>query len=157
MQSDWSAKRTWRELASAVECTATVSTPSSRAARMMRSAISPRFAMRIRWNTWCLRPAWRADPRLRRLEAEEGLAVFDRAAVLDEHLHQPAGLLGLDLVHQLHRLDDAEHLALLHHRAHVDEGRVLGRGGAVEGAHEGRVHRERLRVRRSLRHGRRRS
>src|SRR3954468_5002539 len=117
MQSDWSAKRTCKELASAVECTATVSTPSSRAARMMRSAISPRFAMRIRWNKRCLRPGrWGL---LRRLEAEEGLAVFDRAAVLDEHLHQPAGLLGLDLVHQLHRLDDAEHLPLLDHGAHV--------------------------------------
>src|SRR5690242_2145399 len=130
MQSDWSAKRTCRELASAVECTATVSTPNSRAARMMRRAISPRFAMRIRWNTW-LPPR----PRLGRLEAEERLAVLDRAAVLDEHLHQPAGLLGLDLVHQLHRLDDAEHLALLHRRAHAHEGGILRRGGSIEGAH----------------------
>jgi len=39
MQIDWSAKRTCSELASAVEWTATVSTPNSRAARMTRSAI----------------------------------------------------------------------------------------------------------------------
>jgi len=48
MQSDWSAKRTCSDIASAVEWTATVSIPNSRAARMIRSAISPRLAMRMR-------------------------------------------------------------------------------------------------------------
>src|SRR5215207_9472232 len=42
-----SASRTCMASASAVECTATVAMPSSFAARRMRSAISPRFAMRI--------------------------------------------------------------------------------------------------------------
>src|SRR5260370_34464922 len=50
MQIDWAAKRTCSELLSAVECTATVSIPSSRAARMTRRAISPRLAIRMRWN-----------------------------------------------------------------------------------------------------------
>src|SRR5712691_11782832 len=114
MQSDSSANRTWSEWTSAVEWTATVLMPSSRAARMMRSAISPRFAMRILEN------------KSHRLEAEERLA-------------QAARTLRLDLVHQLHRLDDAEHLPLLHHRSHLDEGGALGRGGAVESADERRV------------------
>src|SRR5205823_11139787 len=135
MQSDSSANFTCSEFASAVEWTATVWMPSSRAARMMRRAISARFAMRILWNISVPQP-----PPSDGLEPEELLSVLDRAAVLDEHLGEAAGLLRLDLVHQLHRFDDAEHLALLHHLAHVHEGRVVRRGGAVEGAHEGRVH-----------------
>src|SRR5256885_950800 len=113
MQSASSAKRTCSEFASAVECTATVSMPSSRAARMMRSAISARLAMRILWNI-AIRKA-RFSP-LDGFEAEERLAVLDRAAVLDHHFEQPAGLFRFDLVHQLHRFDDAEHLALLQDR-----------------------------------------
>ena len=49
----------------------------------------------------------------------------------------PVGL-GLDLVHQLHRLDDADDLALAHRLADLDEGRRLGRRRAIEGADEGR-------------------
>ena len=45
MQTASSAKRTCSESASAVEWTATVPMPSSRQARMTRSAISPRLAM----------------------------------------------------------------------------------------------------------------
>src|SRR3954465_4588551 len=100
MQSDWSAKRTCSELTSAVEWTATVSTPSSRAARMTRRAISPRFAMRMRWNTSASASAPDRSPAepvdsLDRLETEERLAVFDGAAVLDQHLGQAPGVLGL--------------------------------------------------------------
>ena len=47
MQTASSAKRTWSARASASEWTATVLIPSSRHARMMRRAISPRLAMRI--------------------------------------------------------------------------------------------------------------
>ncbi len=47
MQTDSSANRTCNELASAVECTATVLIRISRQARIMRTAISPRFAIRI--------------------------------------------------------------------------------------------------------------
>ena len=45
----------------------------------------------------------------------------------------------LDLVHQLHRLDDADHLAFAHGLAHFDEGGRLGRRRPVEGADEGRA------------------
>src|SRR5580658_4520427 len=47
MQTLSSASRTCMASASAVECTATVGMPSSLHARKTRSAISPRFAMRI--------------------------------------------------------------------------------------------------------------
>src|SRR6476661_7044150 len=45
MQTSSSANRTWSDSRSASEYTATVSRPSSRQARMTRSAISPRLAM----------------------------------------------------------------------------------------------------------------
>jgi hypothetical protein len=47
MQIASSAMRTCIASASAVECTATVAMPISRAARITRSAISPRLAIRI--------------------------------------------------------------------------------------------------------------
>jgi len=46
-----SASRTCSESSSAVEYTATASTPSSCRARITRTAISPRFATRTRLNT----------------------------------------------------------------------------------------------------------
>src|ERR671923_1925321 len=46
-----------------------------------------------------------------RLEQKERLSVLDGLAVLHEDLHDPARRLRLDLVHQLHRFDDAEDLA----------------------------------------------
>src|SRR4029079_8334109 len=69
---------------------------------MMRSAISPRFAMRIFLNL-------SSGP-----EGEEPLAVLNRLSVLDVGGDDLAVVLRGDLVHQLHRLDDAEHLILLH-------------------------------------------
>src|SRR5215831_2393809 len=46
MWTAWSASRTWRAPRSESEYTATVGMPSSRQARMTRTAISPRFAIR---------------------------------------------------------------------------------------------------------------
>src|SRR5437868_1150466 len=99
MHTAWSANFTCSASVSAVECTATVSRPSSLHARMMRSAISPRLATRT----------------LRNIsgQLEQGLTVLDRGAILDEDPHDRAGRVGLDLVHELHRLDDAEHLTLV--------------------------------------------
>src|SRR6476469_3885849 len=51
IQTSSSAKRTWSDSRSASEYTATVSSPSSRQARMTRKAISPRLAMRTFLNT----------------------------------------------------------------------------------------------------------
>src|ERR1022692_2836338 len=98
---------------------------------MTRSAISPRLAMRTFLNMGTLGgfpypPAkssversspslTRSTPHLLRLgHADEVLAVLHVLAILDEDLFHPPFGLGLDLVHQLHRLDDADHLPLAH-------------------------------------------
>ena len=52
MQTDSSASRTYLASRSASECTITVLIPNSRHARWMRSAISPRLAIRIFSNSW---------------------------------------------------------------------------------------------------------
>src|SRR5678815_5140515 len=122
MHTASSANRTWSAVASAVECTATVRIPSSRHARMIRRAISPRLAMRIFLNI----ASGGLDP-------EQRLTELHWLAVLHQDLGDLPRLVGLDLVHQLHRLDDAEDLALPHHRAHLDEGRLVRRRCPVEG------------------------
>src|SRR5574338_945776 len=128
MQIASSAKRTWSDSASAVEWTATVAIPSSLQARSTRRAISPRLAMRTFLN---MRPR-----PLARDDAEERLAELHRGRVLHVDLGHGAVHLGLDLVHELHRLDDAERLALLHLLADLHERGRVGRGGPVEGADE---------------------
>src|SRR6185436_7062326 len=104
--------------------------PISRAARSTRTAISPRLAMRILRNM--------RGVRLRLLDLEEPLPELDRAPRLDQTLHDRARELGFNLVHQLHRLDDAQRLAGTNVAAHVDECGCLGRRSSVERAHERR-------------------
>src|SRR6185503_5594266 len=55
-----------------------------------------------------------------RIDLEQHLAVFHRLRVLREHFLHHAGVLRLDLVHDLHRLDDADDLPLRHAIAHGD-------------------------------------
>src|SRR3954469_23013809 len=98
MHTSSSANRTCSEFSSASEYTATVLMPSSRHATMMRIAISPRLAIRIFLN---IAP---------RLDREQPLAVLHRLPVLDVDLYNLAIELRVDLVHQLHRFDDAQHL-----------------------------------------------
>src|SRR5512134_493960 len=117
MQTVSSASSTCFRFWSAVECTATVLMPSSRQARRMRSAISPRLAMTIL-----------SSIRQPSLDREQGLAELDRFAVFREHGDDLAGPLALDLVHHLHGLDDAEHLSDPDFLADFDE-----RLGAVGG------------------------
>src|SRR5579862_5299059 len=100
--------------------------PSSCNARITRTAISPRFATRTRLNI--------ERPAVQRFELEEQLAVFDGLRVPDVDRAHDALDLGLDLVHQLHRLEDAERLPGRDRIALFDErGRTRLRR-AIEGA-----------------------
>src|SRR3954454_18249521 len=100
MHTPSSANLTWSASASAVECTATDCSPISLHARITRSAISPRFATRTFLN-------------MLDRDLEQRLAVLDRRAILDEDSGDRAGDIGFDLVHELHRLDDAQHRTLV--------------------------------------------
>src|SRR6187402_3443341 len=108
MHTDSSASATYLASRSASECTTTVLMPSSRHARCTRSAISPRLAIRILSNSlsgdgaamWAL------------LDHEQRLPELDRLSVLDEDRLDRARGVRLDLVHQLHRFDDAERVTL---------------------------------------------
>src|SRR4051794_40369615 len=101
MHTDSSAISTCLRSRSALECTATTLMPSSRQVRRMRSAISPRLAIRI-FLIWCM-------PRCARLfDDEERLVELHRLAVLDQDLGDHAVPVGLDLVQHLHRFDDAQ-------------------------------------------------
>src|SRR5882672_12118782 len=137
MQTDSSASRTGRESASAVEWAITVRIPISRHARMIRSAISPRLAMRILWNI--------SRGSAQRVHQEEWLAELDGLAVLDHDLGDAPRHLGLDLVHQLHRLDDADDLPLLDHVALGHERRGVALGGPIERADHRGFHGQEMR------------
>src|SRR5437762_14102753 len=55
------------------------------------------------------------------VHSEKGLAELDRLGVLHAHLADHALHLGLDLVHDLHRFDDAHHLAGRHTGADLQD------------------------------------
>src|SRR3954451_24313066 len=97
MHTDSSASATYLASRSASECTDTVLMPSSRHARLMRSAISPRLA---------IRPLSKSLSGLRAAMSayyEERLPELDRLPVLDEDGLDRSARVGLDFVHQLHR------------------------------------------------------
>src|SRR5580692_5039528 len=112
MQIASSANRTCRLCRSASEYTATVLMPRSLQAQITRTAISPRLAIKIFWNI------------LPRTDREQGFSVLHRAAAFHQLGHHGSGDLRLDFVHELHRFDNAEHLAGLHRIAHLYERRV---------------------------------
>src|SRR5215475_9445721 len=115
---------------------------------MMRSATSPRFAIRIFLNIGLrqrsvrlyadvtsrvrLKPDATRSVSSRRPNREQPLAVLDRLSVLDVDLHDLAFVLGVDLVHQLHRFDDAEDLTLFYRRSDLEERRRAGLGRSIE-------------------------
>src|ERR1035438_9097938 len=98
MQMASSAKRTCRLWRSASEYTATVRIPRSLQAQMTRTAISPRLAMRILLN---------------RTDGKQSLPILHRLAVHHQLGFYDAGCLRLNLIHELHGLDNTEHLARL--------------------------------------------
>src|SRR6516225_2255161 len=103
-----SASRTCIASSSAVECTATEETPSSLHARRMRSAISPRFAIRILSN-------------IASFDDHQRLAEFDRLSVFDENLDDGPCARRRNLVHGLHRFDNQKGVAHPHAAAHLDK------------------------------------
>src|SRR5579862_2924496 len=131
--------------------------PSSCSARITRTAISPRFATRTRLNI--------ERSAVQRLELEQELAVLDRLCVAHVDLADDALDLGLDLVHQLHRLENAERLARRDRVTLLDERRLPGLRGTVERADHRALHayetvvrrRADRRLRRRLRCGLRRN
>src|SRR5262245_5042805 len=72
------------------------------------------------------------------IDPEEDLAVFHRLGVVHADLPNDAGDLGLDLVHDLHRLDDADRLSRAYPRPHLGVGIRPGLGRLVEGPHHRR-------------------
>src|SRR2546423_15475836 len=103
MHTARSARRVWSAPLSAVEYTATASIPSSCSARMTRTATSPRFATRTR-----LKRIER--PAVQRLELAEELAELHGLGVVDGDRPYAPLDIGLHLVHEHHRLADAEPL-----------------------------------------------
>src|SRR5258706_1390591 len=122
----------------------------------MRSAISPRLAMRILSKSWlgslagkaaclsarsaarrALAPSGGGERSSLRGRSSSGendqrLAELDRLAVLRENGLDHARFVRLDLVHELHGLDDAERIAGLHGIADLDACLAPGRSGTVE-------------------------
>src|SRR5690606_29820718 len=111
MHTASSASFTYLASRSASEYTITALMPISRQARWMRRAISPRLAIRIFLNM-VARPL---------LDHEQRLAVLHGLPVLNKDLGHGAALVGLDLVEDLHRFDDADGVAFLDRVADFDE------------------------------------
>src|SRR5690242_14550860 len=91
---------------------------------MTRTASSPLLATRTRLNI--------EQAAVDGLEHEEQLAVLDGLSVLAVELPDDPSDLRLDLVHQLHRLEDAERLAGRDRVALLDERRRARLGSSVE-------------------------
>src|SRR5688500_691590 len=96
--------------------------PSSRAARMMRTAISPRLAMSRRLI------------KMLDLDLGQGLAGHDGILVVDQELHDLAGDIGLHLVEALHHFNKADDFAGRDLVAVRLVGRLVWRRLAVESA-----------------------
>src|SRR5438105_1198699 len=70
---------------------------------------------------------------------EEDLSEFHGRGVFDRHFADRAAHFRFDLVHDLHRLDDAQRLAGRDAAAALHVGTGAGLGRAVEGPHHGRL------------------
>src|SRR5262245_55639355 len=97
--------------------------PSSLQARMIRKAISPRLAMRIRLNISAAR-----------VDLEQRLVELDRFTVLAEDGGDLAADFGGNLVEDLHRFNDANDRRGIDAIADFDERLGLGIGPRVERA-----------------------
>jgi len=73
------------------------------------------------------------------LYLKEELAVFNRLTVLDENLDDSPFRLSLNLIHDLHRLNDADERVFRDLGAFFNKRRTVGRRGMIEGAHHWRL------------------
>src|SRR5690554_3017508 len=99
--------------------------PSSLQARRMRSAISPRFAISTLSSIVKILAQQSGD-------GDQRLVVFDRLAVFDQDAFDNAGLVCFDLVHHLHRFNDADHITRLDALTYFNKGAGGGGRRAVE-------------------------
>src|SRR5688500_11044735 len=104
--------------------------PSSRAARMMRTAISPRLAMS---NVSMAMP-----PQSSNFDFRQRLAGHHGIFVLGRESDDPARLIRLHLVEGFHHLDEADDVADRHMVAFILVGRLIGRGLSVESSRKRR-------------------
>src|SRR6516164_11243572 len=131
-----SARRTCMASSSAVECTATEGMPSSLQARSTRSAISPRFAIRILSN---IAACTLAGAELRVLfNDHQRLAELYRLAVIDQDLDYGPCTRAGNLIHGFHRLNDQERFANAHTTADFHEPPGTGLRCEISGAHHWR-------------------
>src|ERR1700691_1751993 len=126
MQMASSAKRTCSAWRSASLYTATVRMPISLHAQMMRSAISPRLAIRTL--------------RMEGPQGKQRLPVLHWLTVLNEALHDFARAVALNFIHQLHRFHDADHLPVVDVVANLHKRGRARRRRLIERAHNGRLH-----------------
>src|SRR5439155_14591592 len=84
------------------------------------------------------RSGWRSG----RFDQEQLLSVFDRLRVLDQDLDDGSAHFRLDLVHQLHRFDDADGLSDVHPVADLDVRVGIRRGRPIECPHHRRRDRD---------------
>src|ERR1700752_4460910 len=110
MHTDSAASLTYVASVSASEWTTTVWMPISRQARWMRSAISPRLAIRTFSNIAEIL-----------FDDHQRLAILHRLGVLDQDPHHRACFRRLDRIESLHGFDDQQRLARRHPVADRDE------------------------------------
>src|SRR5271166_4526802 len=99
---------------------------------MIRMAIVPRLAISSFLN---MAGSLFPGAGLAGLDYHQGLPVLDGLAVLAKYLEEFTTNLGLYLVHHLHRLDDAQRLALVYAVALLHEGIGVGRRRAIKRPH----------------------
>src|SRR4030095_4027272 len=102
----------------------------------MRSAISPRLAIRIFPKSWPGTFATTGDDAGRSAnlgDHHERLTELHRLPVLNQDLLHHTRLVRLDLVHALHCFDDAQRVAGLHGVADLNERFWARRCRAIEG------------------------
>src|SRR6267143_4031511 len=110
--------------------------PSSLHARITRSAISPRFAIKIFSNIFVWRAGWRSYRALAlaSTEAIQHLSELHRLAIFGDDFRDYACRFGFNLVHHFHRFDNANDRVFGDFLSNVHEWRCIGGGPAIKRA-----------------------